>query len=153
MGEFLQFGQKAPDFELMDQDGRPYRLSERFGSRVQVVYFYPKDGSPICTKESMTFREMHEQFQQMGAEVVGISADDVASHKQFSEELGLPFRLLSDEDNAVRRAYGASSMIGPGRVTFVIDRDGVVRHSFSSMMMASKHAEEAMRVVKELLGK
>jgi peroxiredoxin Q/BCP len=148
----VKVGDKAPDFTLPSQMGDNVTLSEFFGKKNIVLYFYPKDESPGCTREACSFRDSYEEFTNLGAEVIGVSAQGVASHKAFATHYGLPFILLSDEDNKVRRLYGVSSTMGiiPGRVTFIIDRQGIVRHIFSSQIQAERHVEEAKKILEEL---
>ena len=148
----LAAGHKAPDFTLSDQDYKPVRLADFAGQKNVVVYFYPKDDTPGCTKESCAFRDHFTAFSDVGAEVLGISSDSEASHKAFAEKHRLPFRLLADKDGQVRKAYGVPSTFGllPGRVTFVIDKQGIVRHVFNSQMNPTKHVDEALDVLKSL---
>jgi peroxiredoxin Q/BCP len=148
----LTAGQKAPDFTLNDQDHKPVTLSEFRGQKNVVVYFYPKDDTPGCTKESCAFRDHFTAFSDVGAEVLGISSDSEASHKAFAEKHRLPFRLLADRDGRARKAFGVPATLGllPGRVTFVIDKQGVVRHVFNSQMNPTKHVDEALDILKTL---
>jgi peroxiredoxin Q/BCP len=148
----IKVGDKAPDFTLSSQMGDNVTLSEYFGKKNIVLYFYPKDESPGCTREACKFRDRYEVFTGLGAEVLGISSDSLESHKSFATHHGLPFILLSDEDNKVRELYGVSSTMGiiPGRVTYIIDKKGVVRHIFSSQFQPEKHIEEALKILKEL---
>lgn len=149
----VNVGDKAPDFTLPSQLGDDVTLSEYFGKKNVVLYFYPKDESPGCTREACAFRDSYELFTDLGAEVIGVSADSVESHKAFAEHHNLPFTLLSDVDNSVRKLYGATSSLGmiPGRVTFIIDKKGVVRHVFSSQLQAEKHVIEAREVLKKII--
>jgi len=142
-------GQLAPDFTLPDQDGADVTLSSLRGRWV-VVYFYPKDDTPGCTKESCSFRDSFEDFTDAGATVIGISSDSVASHKAFAEKHRLPFTLLADVDGTVRAAWGTGKTLGllPGRVTYVIDPEGVVRHRFSSQFKPTSHIAEALAVIR-----
>lgn len=139
----------APDFTLPDQDGSPVHLADLRGSWV-VVYFYPADDTPGCTAESCSFRDSHEDFVDAGARVVGISSDSVSSHRAFADKHGLPFTLLADTDGTVRKAWGVGKTLGllPGRVTYVIDPEGVVRHKFSSQFKPKKHIDEALAVIR-----
>ena len=148
----VNVGDKAPDFTLDSQTGENVTLSDFFGKKNLVLYFYPKDETPGCTREACTFRDSYELFTDLGAEVIGVSADTVESHKAFAEHHNLPFTLLSDLDNNVRKLYGATSTLGfiPGRVTFIIDKKGVVRHVFSSQLQPEKHIEEAKEVLKRI---
>lgn len=145
-------GDRAPDFKLHDQNGRAVSLSEYRGKKAVVLYFYPKDETPGCTKEACSFRDSYEDFVAAGAEVVGVSGDSVGKHQAFAEHHRLPFTLLADEGNALRKAYGvpATLWILPGRVTYVIDRDGIVRHVFDSQLQATRHIDEALAVIKSL---
>jgi peroxiredoxin Q/BCP len=148
----VNVGDLAPDFTLLSQNGENVTLSQFRGKKNVVLYFYPKDETPGCTREACTFRDSYELFTDLGAEVVGVSADTVESHKAFAEHHNLPFTLLSDVDNVVRKIYGATSTLGfiPGRVTFIIDKKGVVRHVFSSQLQPEKHIEEAREILKKL---
>ena len=126
MARGIQVGDKAPDFTLPSQAGEQVRLSDRLGERVVVLYFYPKDETPGCTKEACAFRDSYEVFGEAGAEVIGVSSDSVDKHVAFAGHHSLPFTLLSDEGGQVRKSYGVPSTLGvlPGRVTYVIDRSG-----------------------------
>jgi peroxiredoxin Q/BCP len=148
----VKVGDKAPDFTLPSQLGDNVTLSEYFGKKNVVLFFYPKDESPGCTREACTFRDNYEELTSLGAEVIGISSQSVESHKSFATHHGLPFILLSDGENKVRQLYGVHSTMGivPGRVTYIIDKKGVVRHVFSSQTQAEKHVEEAIKTLKEL---
>jgi thioredoxin-dependent peroxiredoxin len=143
-------GDTAPDFTLPSQSGEEVSLGDFLGRKKAVVlFFYPKDDTPGCTKEACSFRDGHEQFEKLEAEVVGISSDSVRSHERFVEKHGLPFVLLSDEGGEVRKLYGVPNTLGlfPGRVTCVIDEEGVVRHIFSSQLGVSRHVEEALEAL------
>ena len=148
----LTVGDKAPPFTLSTADGRQVSLSDYRGRQPVVVYFYPKDDTPGCTAEACAFRDQYEDFKQAGAEVIGISSDAPEAHAKFASKHHLPFLLLSDRDGAVRKAYGVPATLGllPGRVTFVIDREGIIRHLFSSQFRATKHVSEAIRALKSL---
>jgi len=148
----LRIGDFAPDFTLPDQGGRPVRLSEVLGQRTVVLYFYPKDETPGCTIEARAFRDSYDLFSNAGAEVIGISGDSVRAHHRFATRNALPFLLLSDRDGAVRERYGVEKTLGllPGRVTFVIDTAGVVRHIFSSQLQVKRHSREAAGAVQAL---
>jgi peroxiredoxin len=139
-------GTSAPDFELPDQHGKAVRLSDYRGKSPTVVYFYPKDETPGCTAEACKFRDDFEKFSDAGAVVFGISDDSPESHLSFASNHRLPFQLLSDTDGTVRKLYGVKKTLGviPGRVTFVIDRDGIVRHTFSSQSDPERHVDEAL---------
>lgn len=147
-----QVGDQAPDFTLNAQDGKPVALKDFLGKKSVVLYFYPKDNTRICTKEACSFRDSYSAFTDAGAEVLGVSSDSEKSHEGFAEEQHLPFKLLSDPGAEVRKLYGVPSTIGlvPGRVTFVIDKGGIIRLTFNSQTDAEKHVTEALRVLKEL---
>jgi peroxiredoxin Q/BCP len=148
----LRVGEAAPDFVLPDRTGKMVRLSEFRGRKAIVLYFYPKDDTPGCTKESCAFRDSYQDFQDAGAEVIGVSSDDAASHGRFAEKYKLPFTLLSDQGGQVRKRYGVPATAGllPGRVTFVIDRDGVVRHTFNSQFQPTQHIAEALSALRKI---
>jgi len=148
----LAVGAKAPGFTLPDQDGRKVSLADFAGRKNVVVYFYPKDDTPGCTKESCTFRDQYADFTDGGAEVLGISSDASASHRAFADKYRLPFPLLADTDGAVRKQFQVPKSLGvlPGRVTFVIDKQGVVRHVFNSQLNPTRHVAEAIAVLKTL---
>lgn len=148
----LLAGATAPDFTLNDQEGKPVALSSFRGVKNVVVYFYPKDDTPGCTKESCAFRDQFTAFTDVGAEVLGISSDSEKSHKAFAEKHRLPFRLLSDRGGKVRSAFGVPPTFGvvPGRVTYVIDKEGVIRHAFNSQRNATQHVDESLRILQTL---
>jgi peroxiredoxin Q/BCP len=148
----VKVGDKAQDFTLPSQMGDNVTLSEFFGKKNIVLYFYPKDESLGCTREACSFRDSYEELTNLGAEVLGVSGQSVESHKSFATHYGLPFILLSDKDNKVRELYGVPSTMGiiPGRVTYIIDKQGIVRHIFSSQTQAERHVEEAKRTLEEL---
>lgn len=143
-------GDRAPDFTLESRTGEKVSLSQFRGSKNVVLYFYPKDETRGCTKEACSFRDMYEAFTDLGAEVIGISSDSAESHRKFAEHHGLPFTLLSDPKKEVRKLYGVPSSLGflPGRVTYVIDTNGIVRHIFNSQMHPEEHVNEALRILK-----
>ncbi len=148
----MRAGDKAPDFELRDQHGAMARLSTLLGQKPVVLFFYPRDDSPICTREVCAFRDAHAEFAAAGAEVLGISVDGTESHEAFSAKHGLPYRILSDEKKEALALYGIKTMLGfmPERVTFVIGKDGVIRHVYNALLRGTKHAEEALAALKKL---
>ena len=148
----VKIGDRAPDFTLDSQSGDKVRLKDFIGKKIIVLYFYPKDGTPGCTAEACSFRDNYDVFKQAGAEVIGISSDAVESHSAFVLKYNLQFILLSDKDQTVRKLYGVASTLGllPGRVTYIIDKKGIVRHVFSSQFNATKHISEALRVIQSL---
>jgi peroxiredoxin Q/BCP len=152
MKSSVQAGDKAPDFTLPAQSGEPVRLGDRLGQRVVVLYFYPKDNTSGCTAEACAFRDSHEAFAEAGAEVIGVSSDSADKHAGFAGKHSLPFTLLSDQGGKVRKLYGVPAVFGliPGRVTYVIDRQGTVRHVFNSMTNIGGHVNDALEVVKQL---
>ena len=148
----INVGDKAPDFTLPSQMGDNVTLSEYFGEKNIVLYFYPKDETKGCTREACEFRDRYDVFTNLGAEVLGVSSDSLESHKSFATHHGLPFLLLSDEEGKVRKLYGVPSTMGilPGRVTYIIDKKGVIRHIFNSQYKPKKHIEEALKILEEL---
>ncbi|WOK93249.1 peroxiredoxin Q, chloroplastic [Canna indica] len=145
-------GDVPPSFTLKDQDGKNVALSKYKGKPV-VVYFYPADETPGCTKEACAFRDSYEKFKKAGAEVVGISGDDPASHKAFAKKYRLPFTLLSDEGNKVRKQWGVpSDLFGtlPGRQTYVIDRKGVIQLVYNNQFQPEKHVDETLKLLQSL---
>ncbi|HKE88970.1 MAG TPA: peroxiredoxin [Gemmatimonadales bacterium] len=145
----VQVGQAAPDFTAPRTGGGELRLSDLKGKNAVVLFFYPKDESLGCTAEACAFRDSYDIFVDAGAEVVGVSSDSVDSHERFAEHHELPFVLISDTGGVIRRLYGVKAKLGilPGRVTFVIDKNGIVRHVFSSQTDAVRHVEEALRTI------
>ncbi len=148
----VQVGDLAPDFTLPDQTGTPVRLRDLVGRKTLVLYFYPKDETPGCTIEARAFRDSYDAFTLAGAEVVGVSSDSVASHRRFAQHHELPFLLLSDKGGAVRKLYGVEQTLGilPGRVTYVIDPAGIVRHIYSSQLRVVRHSRESLEAVRGL---
>jgi peroxiredoxin Q/BCP len=148
----VKVGDKAPEFTLPSQMGDNVNLSEFFGKKNVVLYFYPKDETTGCTKEACMFRDNYEELTKLDAEVIGVSGQSVESHISFASHYGLPFILLSDEGNNIRGLYGVPSSMGiiPGRVTYIIDKKGMVRHIFSSQTQAQKHVEEAKKALLEI---
>ncbi|RMF62182.1 MAG: thioredoxin-dependent thiol peroxidase [Calditrichaeota bacterium] len=152
----VQEGQTAPDFSLLDQTGETVQLSALRGKHV-VLYFYPKDDTPGCTKEACGFRDLHAEFEAAGAVILGVSPDSVKSHDKFRTKYDLPFRLLSDAEKEVVQLYGVwkeKSMygrkyMGVERTTFVIDREGKVRKIFPKVKV-TQHPEAVLATVKEL---
>jgi thioredoxin-dependent peroxiredoxin len=147
-------GSKAPNFTLPSRSGEMVSLEDFIGTKPVVLFFYPKDDTPGCTKEACAFRDDFEEFGKLDAAVLGISSDSVASHRSFASKHDLPFTLLSDEGGKVRRLYGVPNTFGlfPGRVTYVIDEEGVVRHVFSSQLGVEKHVQEALKGLQSVKG-
>ncbi len=148
----VQPGTAAPAFSLKDSKGRVWTLDALRASGPVVLFFYPRDESPICTLEACAFRDAYEDFVAAGASVAGISSDSEDSHRAFAENRRLPFALLSDPGGTTRKAYGVGRTLGllDGRVTFVIDAGGTVRMAFSAQLLAGAHVEQALEVVRRL---
>ena len=148
----LKVGSVAPDFTLPSQSGEMVSLEDFLGHRPVVLFFYPKDDSPGCTKQVCAFRDDYEEFGKLDAEVIGISSDPVESHRGFAAKHRLPFTLVSDEGGKVRKLYGVPNTLGlfPGRVTYVIDKKGVVRHIFSSQVGIDRHVEGALEALESI---
>jgi thioredoxin-dependent peroxiredoxin len=141
----IKIGDRAPDFILLSGTSDLVSLSQFSGKKNVVLFFYPRDEGPTCCKEAEAFRDDYEAFKASDAKVIGISAQSVESHKSFASHHKLQYTLLSDADNKVRQLYGVSSTLGvPGRVTFVIDKKGIVKYVFSSQLHFTKHAKEAL---------
>lgn len=151
-GKKLAVGDQAPDFVLPDQLNRPVHFADLLGKGAVVLFFYPKDYSAGCTAEVCAFRDSYESFMDTGAVVIGISADSTESHEGFVQRHHLPFILLSDSDGSIQQLYGVEKTFGlfRGRVTYIIDKRGVVRHIFSSQLNIGKHIEDALEVVRLL---
>lgn len=145
----VQVGDLAPDFTLPALSGAQVSLKDFLGKKDVVLYFYPKDNTPGCTAEACAFRDSYEVFKEAGAEVIGVSSDSADSHEQFAKQNKLPFILLSDQGGAVRKLFGVPSTLGlvPGRVTYVIDQQGVVRYIFNSLLAPQKHVTEALKIL------
>ncbi|AKD03878.1 peroxiredoxin [Pontibacter korlensis] len=150
--EAIKVGDKVPDFELERQDGGFFRLYDLLREKNVVLYFYPKDSTPGCTKQACEFRDQYEVFKEQGAEVVGISSDSVESHQRFEKNYRLPFKLLSDKGGQIRKMFGVPRKLGllPGRVTYIIDQDGIVRYVFNSMSKPLEHVSIALEVLREI---
>ncbi len=141
----VKIGDKAPNFNLPSNNSQNVTLSQFFGKKNVVLFFYPRDEGPTCIKEAKAFRDNYQAFKERNAQIIGISAQSVESHNQFACHHNLPYILLSDSDNSVRKLYGVASTLGvPGRVTFVIDKEGIVKHVFVSQLQFTKHAREAL---------
>jgi peroxiredoxin Q/BCP len=145
----LKQGEKAPDFTLMDQNGKPFKLAKYVGKKKVVIFFYPKDESPVCTKEACAFRDAYAKYNDANALVIGINNGTVASHKAFATKEHLPFTLLSDPDNKVLSSYGVKEqafgeMKVSGRETFVIGLDGNVAYSFRDFMKGDEHSKQVL---------
>lgn len=149
----IQKGDKCPEFKLKNQEGELVDISEKIGEKNLVIYFYPKDDSPGCTKQACSFRDAFDDFTEIGAEVIGISSDDEESHKKFAKKHNLPFTLLADSDKKVRKMFGVpTNLLGliPGRVTYVVDKKGTIQGVFNSQMNFDKHVSKALNILKLL---
>jgi peroxiredoxin Q/BCP len=151
----VKVGEKAPDFTLPSYTGENVTLSQFLGKKAVVLYFYPMDNSPVCSREAKAFRNSYLRIKEMDAEVIGVSSGDVESHRAFARKCALTFLLLSDKADKVRKLYGVPSTLGliPGRVTYVIDKEGVVRHVFSSQFQPEKHAKDVVKFLESSFGK
>lgn len=152
MGE-IRVGDRFPTFALPDQNGETFRSSEALSKGPLVVFFYPKDESPGCTAEVCSFRDASSEFLAAGAQVVGISSDDATSHQRFAKKHAVSYPLLSDTGGSLRSELGVPrSMFGmiDGRVTYVIDSQGIVRHRYDALLRATRHVDEALATVKSL---
>ncbi len=148
----IKVGSKIPDFSLTDQNGNIIHIADFIGKKKLVIYFYPKDDSPGCTKEACYFRDQFEVFREADAEIIGISGQSVESHKRFAEKYKLSFTLLSDKGNKVRKLFGVpANFLGmlPGRVTYIVDKNGIVLFVFNSQTQSAMHVDEALRILKE----
>ncbi|HEX8997388.1 MAG TPA: peroxiredoxin [Ktedonobacterales bacterium] len=145
-------GDMAPDFALPNGSGEVVRLSDFRGKKDVVLYFYPKDNSAGCTAEACAFRDRYDVISDMDAEVIGVSGDSPASHNWFATQHRLPFQLLSDEHGVARKSYGVPASFGflPGRVTYVIDKQGVIRNVFTSQLNIDKHVAQALSTLRTL---
>lgn len=151
MAPALAPGDTAPLIALPDQDGTE-RRSDQLDGKALVLFFYPKDDTPGCTMEACAFRDSYTDLQELGAAVWGVSGDDAASHRRFANRHRLPYPLLVDGGNRLRKAFGVPSLLGllPGRVTYVIDGQGVVRHVFNNLLDGPAHRREALEALRGL---
>jgi thioredoxin-dependent peroxiredoxin len=145
----LSAGELAPDFELPDQDGKPRRLSSLVDGQPLILYFYPADFTPGCTKEACDLRDLHTRILSVGMQVVGISPQAPESHRRFRDEYGLPFLLLSDEKKDVIKAYGVDGPLGIGvrRATFLIGRDRRVEDAVLADLRIGRHQEFVQKAI------
>lgn len=144
-------GDRAPHIALRDAEGQE-RTSDQLQGSPLVLFFYPKDDTPGCTAEACAFRDSYADIRALGAEVWGVSGDDAPSHRRFAQRHGLPFPLLVDEGNRLRQAFGVPSVLGllPGRVTYLIDGDGVIRLVFNNLLDGAAHRREALTALRLL---
>lgn len=149
----LQLGDKIPKFTTKDNKGNDFDSDSIIGKKPVVIYFYPKDNTPGCTAQACSFRDQYEDFKDLGAEVIGISSDSIASHEKFIHKYQLPFILLSDSDKKIRTLFGVKpDLFGllPGRVTYVADKNGIIQLIFDSMN-ATNHIPKALDVIQKLV--
>lgn len=149
----LQTGDKIPEFSAKDNNGNDFNSASIVGKKPVVFYFYPKDNTPGCTAQACSFRDQYEDFKNLGAEVVGISSDSIASHEKFVQQYQLPFILLSDNDKKIRKLFGVKpDLLGliPGRVTYVVDKNGIIQFVFDSMN-ATNHIPKALETIKKMV--
>lgn len=147
----IEIGDKIPGFVLNDQNGNPFDINDVIGKKNLVIFFYPKDDTPGCTKEACYFRDHYEAFTEVDTEVIGISGQTVESHKNFAAKHNLSYKILSDTDNQLRKKFGVpTSLFGllPGRVTYVVNISGKVIHIFNSQTNISGHIDEALQILK-----
>lgn len=153
MANPIKVGDPVPDISLPNAQGEPVSLKDFQGQKAVVLFFYPKSESPGCTIEACAFRDAYSVFQELGAEVIGISDDSVAAQARFAANQKLPFLVLSDKGNQARQAFGVpGALFGflPGRVTYIIDQGGIVRHIFDSMLNFKAHVDESLAILKSL---
>jgi len=148
----LSPGDTAPDFEGVDQNGRRVTLGDLLKESAIVLYFYPKDFTPVCTAQACTFRDASSELAAEGVRVVGVSEDDTASHAKFAEAHRVPYTLLSDPDRRIQKAFGARQLLGvfPKRVTYVIDQNKKIRAVYHHELSAKKHLDAVRKVLGSL---
>ena len=148
-------GSIAPDVTIRVHNDDSVKLADLWKDRVVVLFFYPKNNTTVCTKEACAFRDAYEDFNDAGATVVGVSSDSAESHQDFAAQHRLPYLLATDADGALRKAFGVPKTLGllPGRVTYVIDRQGVIRNIFSAQLAAEKHVRTALEAIRSLSSK
>jgi peroxiredoxin Q/BCP len=145
----LQVGDKVPNFSAVDTNGNLFESNTIVGQKALVIYFYPKDDTLVCTEQACSFRDQYEDFKTLGAEVIGVSSDSVKSHQKFASRYQLPFVLLSDSDKKLRKLFGVpNDLLGllPGRVTYVIDMNGIIQLVFNSMS-GKIHIKKALEIL------
>ncbi len=147
----LKAGDKAPEFSLKDQQGK-IQKSKDLKNKTLVLFFYPKDETPGCTAEVCSFRDRYDSFNRYNAVVWGVSGDSQTSHFRFSETNNLPFPILSDSNNKLRKAFGIQKTLGiiPGRVTYIINSNGIIEHVFNNLLNGPAHVDEALRILPKI---
>jgi peroxiredoxin Q/BCP len=146
----VKVGDKAPIFESVDDSGNRFSLADYIGKHNIVLYFYPKDDTPGCTREACAFRDNWDALKDYDVVVIGVSSDDVNSHSRFKAKYRLPFILVSDPDGKIRELYGAKGFIIPARVTFIIDKRGVIRHVYNSQLNPTNHVKETLKTLERI---
>jgi len=145
-------GDIVPLFEGTDQNGNVFAIKDYIGDRILVIYFYPKNFTPGCTAEACDFRDQYEVFKSQGAIIIGVSNDSVDSHSHFAQRYQLPFIMISDKENQIRKLFGIkSTFLGllPGRETFVVDKKGMIRLRFNSIQ-AKRHVPRILKMINRL---
>jgi len=148
----LQVGDKVPPFSAIDTRGDFFNSNTVVGQIPFVIYFYPKDNTRVCTEQACSFRDQYEAFKSLGAEVIGVSGDSVRAHQKFTNQYKLPFILLSDSDKKLRKLFGVpNDLLGliPGRVTYVVDKDGIIQLIFNSLS-GKIHIQKALEMLKSM---
>ena len=148
-------GEFAPEFALPSQSGEVVKLSDFRGEKLVVVYFYPRDFTRGCELEARTFATSYDSFRRLDAEILGVSSDSVETHRDFASKFKLPFPLLSDSENRVRRLYRVAATFGliPGRVSYIVDREGFIRHMYSSQRAPERHTREALNALSRIVSR
>ncbi|MDG1900942.1 MAG: peroxiredoxin [Bacteroidales bacterium] len=149
----IEIGSKIPSFELKDQHNKLFKIDSVIGEKNLVIYFYPKDDTPGCTKEACSFRDQYADFEDADAIIIGISGQSVKSHLAFANKYNLNYTLLADENNMVRKLFKVpSNLLGliPGRVTYLVNKEGIVVYKFNSQSDAEKHVSESLEFLKGL---
>lgn len=145
----LSRGTPAPDIVLADQDGKPFTLSSAWRDANVVLFFYPKAGTAVCTKEACAFRDAFADLQAKNAIVIGISKDGSEAQRAFASQWKLPFTLLADTKGKAHKAYAVNSLFGliPGRVTYVIGKGGIIRDAHSALLQSDEHVQQALNAL------
>jgi peroxiredoxin Q/BCP len=149
----IQVGDKIPSFTLLNQNNQEVDINSFVGTKNIVIYFYPKDNTPGCTKEACSFRDAMQNLNNLDCEIIGISADSVSSHKAFATQYNLKFNLLSDTNNQIRKLFGVPrNLFGiiPGRVSYICDKEGIVLHIVNSQMNPEKHIQETFETLQAI---
>lgn len=149
----IQVGDKIPSFTLLNQNNQEVDINSFVRTKNIVIYFYPKDNTPGCTKEACSFRDAMQNLNDLDCEIIGISADSVSSHKAFATQYNLKYNLLSDTNNQIRKLFGVPrNLFGiiPGRVSYICDKEGIVLHIVNSQMNPEKHIQETLETLQAI---